>query len=298
MHPHGARLTAFNLAMCAFHTTFVVVVVSTANMKLSVPLYDTALEFTAATATEGMRLEPLYVESGGLRVSVLAAAFFACSAVAHLGNAVLWRSSYLDGLARGQCLSRWVEYFVSASVMMLAIAYTSGIRCYSQLLQIFALTATTMTFGWLNEVINRPSCGGEDRWEHPFLFRAQAHLCGYIPQIAAWYCILYAFLGASDGGACGPPDFVYFIVLGEAAVFFSFGAPQLFQVLAPPSRYVWGEYAYQVLSLVAKGLLGMTLLFNVLIYDSFDEAVTGTEAGSGDFDGGSGGFEGGSGQGC
>jgi hypothetical protein len=284
------RLTLLNMAMCTFHTIFVIVVLSTANMRLSVPLYDTQLEFSAATATQGIRLTPVYVESGGLRVSVLAVAFFACSAVAHLGNAILWRSSYLDGLARGQCLSRWVEYFVSASVMMLAIAYTSGIRCYSQLVQIFALTATTMTFGWLNEVINRPARTGEDRWEHPFLIRAQAHLCGYIPQIAAWYCILYAFLGASDGGECGPPDFVYFIVLGEAAVFFSFGAPQLLQVLTRPSRYVWGEYLYQVLSLIAKGLLGMTLLLNVLIYDSFDEAVAGIEAGSG--------TEIGSGQGC
>jgi hypothetical protein len=285
---HRTRLTLLNVAMCTFHTIFAGVVLSAANMRLSVPLYDTALEFEAATAMEGMRLIPTYVESGGLRVSVLAVAFFACSAVAHLGNAVLWRSSYLNGLARGQCASRWVEYFVSASVMMLAIAYTSGIRCYSQLLQIFALTATTMTFGWLNEVINRPSRAGDDRWEHPFLYRAQAHLCGYVPQVAAWYCILYAFLGAGDGGACGPPDFVYFIVLGEAIVFFSFGLPQLYQVLAPPSRYVYGEYAYQVLSLTAKGLLGMTLLLNVLIYDSFDEAIS-TEAGSG---------EAGSGQDC
>ena len=80
---------------------------------------------------------------------------------------------------------------------------------------------------------------------------------------------------------CGPPDFVYVIVLGEAVVFFSFGAPQLYQVLAPPSRYVYGEYAYQVLSLSSKALLGTALLVNVLIYDSFDEVLSGIESGSG-----------------
>ena len=250
---HRTWLTLLNVAMCGFHSAFAGVVLSKANMKLSVPVYDTRLEFSAATPTEAMRLTPVYHEQGGLRVSVLAVAFFACSAVAHLGNAMLWRSSYLLWLSRGKCPSCWAEYFVSASAMMLAIAYTSGIRCYAQLVQIVALTATTMLFDSLNEAINPPSWAGDDRWEHPLLTRAQAHACGYLPQIAAWYCILHAFLGAAErGGACGPPDFVYFIVLGEAAVFFSFGAPQLCQVLAPPSRYVWGEYAYQVLSLVAN----------------------------------------------
>jgi len=281
MHDYRTRLTIVNLAMCTFHTIFAAVVFGTANMRLSVPMYDTALTFHVASSTEGMRLTPVYVESGDLRVSWLAVAFFACSAVTHLGNAVLWRSFYLDGLASGRCISRWVEYFVSASVMMLAIAYTSGIRGYTELFQIFALTATTMTFGCLNEVINRPSRTGNDLWERPLHIRAQAHLCGYIPQFAAWYCILYAFLGAADSSVCGPPGFVYVIVLGEAGVFFSFGAPQLYQVLAPPSRYVYGEYAYQMLSLTSKALLGMTLLVNVLIYDSFDEVLSGIEPGSG-----------------
>ena len=36
---------------------------------------------------------------------------------------------------------------------------------------------------------------------------------------------------------------------------------------------VAGEFSYLVLSLFSKGLLGMTLMFNVLIYDSFDEAM-------------------------
>jgi len=183
MHDYRTRLTIVNLAMCAVHAIFAAVVFGTANMRLSVPIYDTALTYHVASSTEGMRLTLVYVESGGLRVSWLAVAFFACSAVAHLGNAVLWRSFYLDSLARGQCLSRWVEYFVSASVMMLAIAYTSGIRGYTQLLQIFALTATTMTFGWLNKVINQPSRAGNDLWEHPCA-SAPRHICaGTFPSL-------------------------------------------------------------------------------------------------------------------
>ena len=40
-----------------------------------------------------------------------------------------------------------------------------------------------------------------------------------------------------------------------------------------PSWYYWGEWSYLALSLFSKGLLGLTLVANVLLYDSFDEAV-------------------------
>lgn len=68
------------------------------------------------------------------------------------------------------------------------------------------------------------------------------------------------------------PIFLYFIIMGEAILFFSFGIPQLYQIFAPPSRYVIGEY---ILSLISKGLLGMILLTNVLLYDRFEDAVDG-----------------------
>jgi hypothetical protein len=196
------------------------------------------------------------------------------SAFAHMGNGFLWRDFYFHYLEKGQCPTRWIEYFFSASVMMLSIAYTSGIRGYTELVCIFWLVATTIIFGWLNEVINRPK-DDEDAWQLDIVTRSQAHVLGYIPQLAAWYSVLYTFLSsAGDSGECGgPPDFVYFIILGEAVLFFSFGIPQLYQVLAPPSRYVVGEYIYQLLSLIAKGMLGMILLTNVLIYDRFEDAV-------------------------
>ena len=40
-----------------------------------------------------------------------------------------------------------------------------------------------------------------------------------------------------------------------------------------PCLLLTGEFSYLVLSLFSKGLLGMTLVANVLLYDSFDDAV-------------------------
>jgi len=65
------------------------------------------------------------------------------------------------------------------------------------------------------------------------------------------------------------------IVIGQFVVFTLFGATQLANQLFEngPSWFFWGEWSYCVLSLVAKGLLGFTLISSVLVYSNFEEAV-------------------------
>jgi len=46
---------------------------------------------------------------------------------------------------------------------------------------------------------------------------------------------------------------------------------QLVVSLRPPSKYYQGEIAYMWLSLLAKGVLGIVVLSNVLILGSFAE---------------------------
>jgi len=137
--------------------------------------------------------------------------FFALSAVAHAGNATCWRGFYLRRLGQAQCPVRWLEYVFSAPIMILSIAYAAGVRGHVELLQGYALVATTITFGWLNEVINRPrvleTAGGApvDAWALPLLPRLQAHLLGYVPQLAAWYGVAFTFLRSATGAGavCG-----------------------------------------------------------------------------------------------
>jgi len=63
----------------------------------------------------------------------------------------------------------------------------------------------------------------------------------------------------------------YGIVFGELLLFWSFGVVQLVVSLRPPSKYYQGEIAYMWLSLLAKGVLGIVVLSNVLILGSFAE---------------------------
>jgi len=57
---------------------------------------------------------------------------------------------------------------------------------------------------------------------------------------------------------------------GELVVFWSFGLIQLVVTALPsPRHYPYGELAYQIMSLVSKGLLGIILIANILMLSSY-----------------------------
>ena len=93
----------------------------------------------------------------GYKGSRLSFLFFATSSAFHGGNAFVWRGAYLDDIATCRCRSRWAEYFLSATMMIVLIAYTTAVREQTLMLAVGALIATTMGFGWLTEELARPA---------------------------------------------------------------------------------------------------------------------------------------------
>jgi len=204
------------------------------------------------------------------------------SAVAHIGNAWAWHGYYNANLKECRAPARWIEYFVSAPIMMLNIAYTLGIRDYTLLIAITMLVASTMPFGYLTEVIARPI--DNETWNLPLSTRLFPHAIGYIPQLSAWAVVMANFYDHRSNVEM--PWFVYLILWSQFALFSSFGLVQVVQQARPPKYYYQGELAYQVGSLVAKSLLGLILLSNVLVLGSFNEIINSVadslqEAGSG-----------------
>lgn len=276
-------LTRWNAAMAALHCALAIVTLSVGNLDLRTPVYATSVGAQGVgggNSTSGWELVPTVSESAGdfYLTWAVGAFFFICSFF-HLGNALLWRGLYLRLLAKCYCPSRWIEYSFSASVMVLLIAYTTGSIVLNVMVLLFGLTLVTMLFGHLHEVICRPA--SPEMWAEPsVLWRLQAHLLGYIPQIFAWGVIVSQFVQAGgssstdeDGNERKMPDFVYAIVSVELVLFWSFGLVQLVVSLRTPKDYIKGELAYQVLSLGAKGLLGLLFLSNVLVLGSFTEAL-------------------------
>lgn len=281
------RLWWLNIMMSIFHTGFVVVTLVLGKTNLNVPIYRISLSpngtmstlrnysmFTVAEANakvpgwEAQLNEFLNVstekQNFSLPMTWLVAIFFFLSAFFHFGNAILWWKYYISYMEEQQSPFRWMEYTLSASVMILIVSYSAGIRIDIDLLMVFVLIATTMFFGHLTEVINKKS-KTEDKWVLPLGQRLTPHIMGYLPQIAAWFVIVYMFM-SNSGNA---PAFVAAIIWTELALFFSFGFVQLFVLLRPPSKYVQGEIAYQTLSLLSKGLLGVIMMINVIFLGSW-----------------------------
>lgn len=262
------RLVAWNLAMFAFHSILAVTTLAAGKTDLKVDTYRTAIDFRRRNGT-GWDLIPRYVASGHLYFTLLTALFFVLSASFHLMNATLLRDVYLRNLAQCYTPSRWIEYTLSAPIMLLLIAYTMGVRERFLLLSIVGLTAVTMPFGYWVETVARPLSPSE--WTLPLRRRLTPWVVGHLPQVAAWGIIVAQYYTARGDATESPPPWVDVILWVELLLFFSFGVASVVAQYAAPKQFYKGEILFQILSFVSKGLLGILLLSNVLMLSRFEE---------------------------
>ena len=97
--------------------------------------------------------------------------------------------------------------------------------------------------------------------------RLGPHLLGWVPYVVLWAIVWDNFVYSTDQPEGKPPDFVYVIIWAEIVVFSIFAVVQIVQQSSDwGCRNYWlGECAYIVLSVIAKGLLGIVLLMNILL---------------------------------
>jgi Heliorhodopsin len=196
-----------------------------------------------------LKLEQLFTYRIGWGV----ATFLALSALFHAIVASPWGyARYQRELSDARNRFRWVEYSLSASLMIVLIAGIVGITDVAALLAIFGVNASMILFGWLMETTSHPGPGAV--WT-PFVFGCFA---GVIP----WVAVLIYLMGA--GG--NVPKFVYGIFVSIFIFFNCFAVVQWKQYRAQGkwADYLHGERAYMVLSLVAKSLLAWQVFANVL----------------------------------
>ena len=230
------NLRAWNLGLTALHAVQAVLILVLAS--------DFAISVTTAppAGPPGTRLpdsESLF----DVRIGAAVAAFLALAAIDHLVTATAARSTYDADLVRGINRFRWVEYSLSASIMVVLISMYSGITEVTALIAIVGANVAMILFGWLQERFNPPDRTGTTMM--PFWFGT---IAGIAPWIASWFNVVTAD---------EVPGFVYGIVVAETVLFFSFGLNQWLQYrqVGRWSDYLFGEKSYLVLSLVAKSLL-------------------------------------------
>lgn len=191
--------------------------------------------------------KPVEVISIGIASAV--AIFLACAALDHLLVAFPLRSWYERQLGRRANYARWIEYTFSSSLMVVLIVVIVGVRDLGAIIAIISTNSAMILFGLLME---RKETPGKADWS-AFWFSSAVSLAPWI--------IISLFLAHAT-----PPAFVYVIVIVQFVLFFSFAANMGLQYkqVGKWKDYIYGEYAYIILSIVAKSLLAWLIFANVL----------------------------------
>ncbi|MGF7228951.1 MAG: heliorhodopsin HeR [Candidatus Saccharibacteria bacterium] len=191
-----------------------------------------------------------------INLAWLVAIFFFISAIAHGVIASVYRNRYEADLARGINRVRWIEYGLSASVMLVAIGVLSGVYDVSTLILIFVLSLIMNLLGSAMETYNQGK--PEPNW--------LAYGIGCIAGIAPWIVIAIYLVGANVYGSGHIPGFVYWIY-GSMFLFFNCFAVNMYLQYKRKGKwadYMYGERVYMLLSLVAKTLLAWQVFAGIL----------------------------------
>lgn len=244
------KLRNLNYIAAGLHAIQAVAVLALSK-DFSVPVTGSYLVFDRAA----QKLLPASKELFTIQLPYLIAAFFILSALAHLIIATVYNKSYVKNLKLGINRGRWIEYSISASVMMLAISQLVGIYDAGTLLAIFGLTSIMNLLGLVMEVHNQTT--QKTNWI--------SYWIGCLAGIIPWALVAFTmWLGADNGSAA--PTFVYWIFVSIFIFFSCFALNMVLQYkkIGPWKDYLYGERAYIILSLVAKSLLAWQVFAGTL----------------------------------
>lgn len=241
------RLRIYNTLMGTFHLVQGIAILLLSN-DFSLPVTAAFLEGPPGTAPAG--IEELF----SMRIGWAVAAFVFLSAAAHyiiVSPPVFgW---YRSNLLKSRNYARWIEYSMSASLMIVLIALLPGITDIAALLGLFFVNAAMVLFGLLMEHYEQP---GNPNWIS-FWFGT---LMGAVPWVAIG---IYIWSPTTDAA---PPAFVYGIFVSLFLFFNSFAINMVLQYkrVGPWRDYLFGESVYILLSLTAKSALAWQVFAGTL----------------------------------
>lgn len=178
-----------------------------------------------------------------LRIGWAVALFLGLAGLDHLLTATFARNVYERDLKGGINRFRWIEYSISATIMVIIISLYWGIVTLNALIVIAGANVAMIMFGWLQERMNPP--GRASTTMLPFWL-------GALVGITPWLAMAVNLFIYSD-----VPQAIYVILVVQGIFFFCFGLNQWLQYrqVGRWANYAFGEKTYLVLSLAAKSLL-------------------------------------------
>lgn len=205
----------------------------------------------------GFPIPPERVELFDINVGIGVVAFLGMSAFFHfLISSPIFFQRYANGLKHNRNYFRWTEYSLSSSVMIWLIAQITGITDVAALFSIFAVNASMIMFGALQEKYEHPGSGGF----LPFIF-------GSMTGVVPWIVILIYFFAPGSAAEVEPPAFVVGIIISLFLFFNTFAVNQALQYhrVGGWRDYLRGERMYITLSLIAKTALSYQVFSGAII---------------------------------
>jgi len=209
------------------------------------------------TGPPGSGLPPETVTLFNINLGIGVVAFLGLSAFFHFVISSPWfYKRYAAGLKANHNYFRWVEYSLSSSVMIWLISQLCGVHDMAALFSIFAVNASMILFGALQEKYEKPGSKG-------FLPFIMGSMTGVVP----WVIIFINTLQPGSKDAAEVPGFVVGIIISLFIFFNTFAINQALQYrqVGKWASYLQGERTYITLSLVAKSLLAWQVFSGAIV---------------------------------
>jgi hypothetical protein len=231
------------------------------------------------------RIEPLILDAGKLDTRWFIVAFFVLSALSQFTNIFNGDVEYNQVIMNGNNhLSHFVEYSISASILILVISAQLGVTDYMTLISVMCNNWCCMIFGLLAELLHQheSDTGGKTAMSVFILgfdirYHLIAHMAGWISVSVALFVAFSNLIHFEMCVVKKVSDVFWDIgkaaAYTEAVLFILFGCVQTMSMVFKPcrdgsgassdnsnTRIRWAcriEFAYIMLSLTAKAVLGI-----------------------------------------
>lgn len=182
------------------------------------------------------------------------------------------RKTYLDNVRNGTQIYRYVEYSISASLMIVQFAVLVGVDDVNVVMNLFWASAAIMILGFCTDTIDyyqRKTGVVQSKWDAIFE--------RLLPCLVAWFVFLFQWIyvgsrfGYSIKMGVDVPTELYAILFLEFGLFFAFGVNAAAASLPKPGSVipdermvdrVTSEWVYVFLSAIAKTLLAEILFLS------------------------------------
>jgi len=255
---NGYRTLHLNAAFLHFALLITVIIftsISSVDTNVSLLRYSPRVVSKSANTDIDLNKSSVgVVSSGRVNLSIMLGVVCVVTMVAHLLYA-LNTNRYIKEINQSKNRFRWLEYAISASLMMVIIALLCGVRDRSTLILLFGGVVMLMYIGYISEVLT-----------------PKASLCsmliGWGLLCVLWYVVISQFYD-NIGESSNAPTSLSFLIFVLVGFYISFGVVQTLFVVrkyrGTKVNFATVDKSYIVLSFISKAVLVLWCLFGVFV---------------------------------